>query len=131
KDGAVLANSGHFDVEVDVAALYAASIARREIRPCLEELSLPNGKKVFLLGQGRLVNLVCAEGHPPDVMDMSFANQALCAKYLLKERPKVLAVLNVPEAIDEEVARRKLKAMDIGIDALTDEQRKYLRSSHI
>jgi len=131
KDGAVLANSGHFDVEVDVAALYAAATGRREIRPGLEELTLPNGKKVFLLGQGRLVNLVCAEGHPPDVMDMSFANQALCARYVLEERPKALAVLDVPETIDEEVAKRKLKAVGVSIDELTDEQKKYLKSSRL
>jgi adenosylhomocysteinase len=131
KDGAVLANSGHFDVEVDVAALYAVSTSRREIRPGLEELTLPNGKKVFLLGQGRLVNLVCAEGHPPDVMDMSFANQALCAKYVLEERPKAPAVLNVPEAIDDEVATRKLKAVGVNIDELTVEQEKYLKSWRI
>jgi adenosylhomocysteinase len=131
KDGTVLANSGHFDVEVDVAALYAASTSRREIRPGLEELTLPNGKKVFLLGQGRLVNLVCAEGHPPDVMDMSFADQALCARYVLEEKPKAPVVLNVPEAIDNEVARRKLKAVGVNIDELTDEQEKYLKSWRI
>jgi len=131
KDGAVLANSGHFDVEVDVTALYATSASKREIRPGLEELVLPNGKKIFLLAQGRLVNLVCAEGHPPDVMDMSFANQALCARYVLEEKPKAPTVLNVPEDIDNEVARRKLRAVGVSIDELTDEQEKYLKSWRI
>jgi len=131
KDGAVLANSGHFDVEVDVSSLYAAATSRREIRPCLEELTLPNGRKVFLLGQGRLVNLVCAEGHPPEVMDMSFANQALCIRYLLESAPKELAVLTVPEEIDRSVAERKLKSISLKIDKLTQKQEEYLRSWRI
>jgi len=131
KDGVILANSGHFDVEVDVSSLYAAATSRREIRPCLEELTLPNGRKVFLLGQGRLVNLVCAEGHPPEVMDMSFANQALCIRYLLESAPKELAVLTVPEEIDRSVAERKLKSIGLKIDKLTEKQEEYLRSWRI
>ena len=128
KDGAVLANSGHFDVEIDVASLYAMSTSRKEVRPCLEELTLPNGRRVFLLGQGRLVNLVCSEGHPPEVMDMSFSNQALCAEYILEKGPRGAAVLNVPEEIDDSVAERKLKAVGMNIDELTEEQDRYQRS---
>lgn len=128
KDGVVLANSGHFDVEIDAAGLYAMSSSKTEIRPGLEELTMPNGKRVMLLGQGRLVNLVCAEGHPPDVMDMSFSNQALCAKHLLESRPTVPAVLNVPREIDVEVARRKLDSLGIKLDTLTNEQEEYLKS---
>jgi len=131
KDGAVLANSGHFNVEIDTAGLYAVSSSKKEIRPGLEELRLRDGKRILLLGQGRLVNLVCAEGHPPDVMDMSFANQALCSKYLVEKKPTVLAVFNVPQEIDDEVAKRKLSSLGVRVDKLTAEQEKYLKSWRI
>ncbi|MEM4618440.1 MAG: adenosylhomocysteinase [Ignisphaera sp.] len=130
KDGVILANAGHFDVEVDVKSLEKLAVERREIRECVTEYMLPNGKKLYLLGKGRLVNLVCAEGHPSEVMDMSFANQALSVKYIVENRNKLdKKVLNVPYEIDSLVARLKLKSMNIDIDELTDEQKKYLESA--
>lgn len=128
KDGAILANSGHFDVEVDVKALYALAISSREIKQNVEEMSLPNGRKVILLARGRLVNLVCAEGHPPDVMDMSFSNQALCAQFIIKNRPEKAELMQVPQEIDDRVASLKLASMEIQIDKLTKEQEEYLKS---
>jgi len=129
KDGAILANAGHFNVEIWVPDLEEMAVAKREVRPYVTEYRLADGRRIYLLAEGRLVNLVAAEGHPSEVMDMSFANQALAAEYLVKNRgrlePKVYVV---PREIDEEVARLKLKAMGISIDELTDEQREYLSS---
>jgi adenosylhomocysteinase len=129
KDGAILANSGHFDVEINIPALEKLSKSRRTIRTYVEEFILKDGRCLYLLGEGRLINLAAAEGHPASVMDMSFANQALCMEYLVKNRGKLeVKVHTVPEEIDKEVARLKLKAMGVAIDALTTEQRKYLSS---
>lgn len=131
KDGAILANVGHFDVEIDVATLYREAKNIREIKPFVEEILLPNGRRVYLLAKGRVVNLVLAEGHPPDVMDMSFSNQALVSEYLVKHRELPPKVYTVPEEIDMLVATMKLKTMNIGIDGLTDEQKKYLSSWNV
>lgn len=132
KDGAILGNSGHFDVEIDVRGLEEISIARRKIRDELEEFTLPDGKKLYLLARGRLLNLACAEGHPSSVMDMSFANQALAVEFLVREgRNLPIRVLDVPIEIDREVARRKLLAMGITIDQMTEEQKNYLESWEI
>ncbi len=129
KDGAILANAGHFNVEINLKSLEELSISKRTIRPSVIEYVLKNGKKLYLLAEGRLVNLVAAEGHPSEVMDMSFANQALSAKYLIENRGKLKPYLyNVPEDIDTEVAKLKLKAMNIEIDKLTKEQEEYLKS---
>lgn len=132
KDGAVVANSGHFNVEVDLEALEDMASSKEEVRPCVTQYRMPDGRRINLLGEGRLVNLACAEGHPPGVMDMSFANQALCCEYLIKEgRGLAKKVYGVPPSIDEEVARLKLRAMGIEIDSLTPEQRRYLSSWEI
>ncbi|RKX62763.1 MAG: adenosylhomocysteinase [Thermodesulfobacteriota bacterium] len=129
KDGAIVANSGHFDVEIDLADLKSITTHVRQIRKEVEEYTLVNGKKIYLLSQGRLVNLASAEGHPSGVMDMSFANQALCVEYIVKNHENLeKKVYSVPEEIDKEVARLKLKAMGIKIDTLTPEQEKYLSS---
>ncbi|MBC8476892.1 MAG: adenosylhomocysteinase [Dehalococcoidia bacterium] len=129
KDGAILANSGHFNVEINIPALENLSSGRREVRPFVEEYSLCDGRRIFLLGEGRLINLAAAEGHPASVMDMSFANQALCMEYLVKSRGKLKTeVYPVPVEIDRQVARLKLDAMGISIDTLTPEQEKYLNS---
>ncbi len=129
KDGAVLANSGHFDVEIEVARLRELAVSSRRIRPSVEEFVLPGGKRLFLLGEGRLVNLAAAEGHPASVMDMSFANQALCMEYALKHGEKLeKKVYPVPPEIDKEIARLKLRAMGVRIDTLTPEQEQYLAS---
>jgi len=129
KDGAILSNAGHFDVEVSVKDLESIAIEKRDIRECVTEYVLPNGKKLYLLGKGRLVNLVCAEGHPSEIMDMSFANQAMSAKYLIENKGKLEPkVFNVPYEVDSMVAKLKLKSMNIEIDELTEEQRKYLSS---
>ncbi len=129
KNGAILANSGHFNVELNIAALETLAEGKRQIRPSVEEYRLMDGRRLFLLGEGRLINLAAAEGHPASVMDMSFADQALCAEYVAR-RPERLpvAVHTVPSEIDQEVARLKLRSMDIAIDELSDEQRKYLES---
>jgi adenosylhomocysteinase len=129
KDGAVVCNSGHFNVEVDLEGLREVTQANREIRDFVEEYLLENGRKIYVLGEGRLINLASAEGHPSSVMDMSFANQALCAAHLLshgKELEK--RVYGVPREIDERIAQLKLESMGVHIDTLTDEQRKYLAS---
>jgi adenosylhomocysteinase len=126
KDGAILANSGHFNVEISIPDLESISSSKRTIRPNLEEYSLQNGKKLYLLAEGRLVNLAAAEGHPSEVMDMSFANQALSVKYLAEKGKMKPKVYKVPKEIDELVASLKLKAMDVEIDELTEEQKKYL-----
>lgn len=129
KDGAIICNSGHFNVELDLEGLKSISKKKRQIREYVEEYTLSNGKKVNVLGDGRLINLAAAEGHPSSVMDMSFANQALCAEYVVKNAKKLeKRVYNVPEAVDQGVARMKLKAKGIKIDKLTPEQKKYLNS---
>jgi adenosylhomocysteinase len=126
KDGAILANSGHFNVEINIKDLEDLSTAKRTIRQNLEEYTLKNGRRLYLLAEGRLVNLAAAEGHPSEVMDMSFANQALSVEYLAKTEQLPPKVYNVPKEIDEAVAKLKLTAMKIQIDELTDEQKKYL-----
>ena len=126
KDGAIMANSGHFNVEISLKDLEALSKAKRTMRPNLEEYTLKDGRKLFLLAEGRLVNLAAAEGHPSEVMDMSFANQALCAENIAKAGKMQPKVYSVPKEIDESVAELKLKAMGINIDKLTAEQQKYL-----
>jgi adenosylhomocysteinase len=130
KDGAIIANSGHFNVEIDIPALdKLAAGRRREVRPFVEEFRIAGGKRLHLLGEGRLINLAAAEGHPAMVMDMSFANQSLSVEYL-KKKAKTLKkeVYVVPRPIDAEVARLKLRSMDVAIDTLTSEQERYLRT---
>jgi adenosylhomocysteinase len=130
KDGAIVANSGHFNVEINIPAL--AEMAEgppRRVRPFVDEYTLPDGRRIFLLAEGRLVNLAAAEGHPSAVMDMSFANQALCAEYMLSHAEELEhTVYAVPEEIDQEIARIKLQAMGVEIDVLTPKQEKYLAS---
>jgi len=126
KDGAILANSGHFNVEINIKDLEELSTSKRNIRPNLEEYTLKDGRKLYLLAEGRLVNLAAAEGHPSEVMDMSFANQALCVEYLVKSDKMLPKVYLVPKEIDETVAKLKLDAMKIRIDELTSEQKEYL-----
>jgi adenosylhomocysteinase len=126
KDGTILANSGHFNVEINMKDLEELAKSRRTIRPNLEEYTLKDGRRLYLLADGRLVNLASAEGHPSEVMDMSFANQALCTENLAKTKKKPPKVYPVPKEIDETVAKLKLKAMKVDIDELTDEQKKYL-----
>lgn len=129
KDGAILANTGHFNVEVDTEGLEKYKKSKRKVRPFVEEFILKNGKKVYLLGEGRLINLVAAEGHPAEVMDMSFANQALAAEYFVKNKGKLKnKVYRLPEKLDKMVATLKLKAMGMGLERLTKEQKKYLTS---
>ena len=129
KDGAIFCNSGHFNVEIAIGELKKMSKARRVIRDFVEEYTLKNGKKVYLLGEGRLINLAAAEGHPSAVMDMSFANQALCAEYMARNYKKLeKKVYSVPAKIDADIARLKLRSMGIKIDTLTPAQKKYLRS---
>ncbi len=129
KDGAIIANSGHFDVEIDMAGLEKMKTAKRNIRPSLDEYTLTGGRKLYVLGEGRLVNLAAAEGHPAEVMDMSFANQALAAEYLVKNKGKLEnKVYVLPRALDVDVARLKLDSLGISIDKLTKEQAKYLSS---
>ena len=129
KDGAIVSNSGHFDVELDLPGLAEAAVERRSIREFVEEFTLKNGRRVYILGEGRLINLAAAEGHPSSVMDMSFANQALSAEYMVKEYAKMVKkVYPVPQDIDKEIARLKLASMGIEIDTLTPEQEKYLSS---
>ncbi|MCP2605105.1 adenosylhomocysteinase [Candidatus Aminicenantes bacterium AH-873-B07] len=127
KNGAIVANSGHFNVEIDIPALKELSISHRKIREFVDEYTLKNKKKIYLLAEGRLINLSAAEGHPAVVMDMSFSNQALSVVYLVKNAEKMKnEVYPVPKEIDEEIAHLKLKSMGIKIDSLTPEQRKYL-----
>jgi len=129
KGGAIVCNSGHFNVEINIPALEKLSRGRRTIRPFVEEYSMRDGRKIFLLGEGRLINLASAEGHPAVVMDMSFANQALCAEYMVKNHTKLQRkVYPVPRDIDAKIAALKLKAMGVEIDALTADQKKYLSS---
>jgi adenosylhomocysteinase len=129
KDGAIVANSGHFNVELDLDGLEAIASKRRQVREFVEEYTLSNGRKVNVLGEGRLVNLAAAEGHPSSVMDMSFANQALSCEYLAKSAGELeKRVYRVPRKIDQEIARLKLHAMGVKIDTLTPEQADYLVS---
>ncbi|MFQ5662247.1 MAG: adenosylhomocysteinase [Terriglobia bacterium] len=129
KHGAVLANSGHFNVEIDIPALEKMAASKRRSRESVEEYTLPDGRKIYLLAEGRLVNLGSAEGHPSSVMDMSFSNQALSVEYLAQNAGKLEnKVYPVPAEIDRQVARLKLEAMGIGIDQLTPEQQRYLSS---
>jgi adenosylhomocysteinase len=127
--GAILANSGHFNVEIDIPALEAMSTGHRTVRPFVEEYQTKDGRKLYLLGEGRLINLAAAEGHPSAVMDMSFANQALSVEYLVKNRGKLEpGVYPVPRETDAEVGRLKLQSMGIHIDTLTPAQRRYQES---
>ncbi len=129
KDGAILANSGHFNVEINIPVLENLAHGKRRIRPFVDEYALDNGRHLYLLGEGRLINLAAAEGHPASVMDMSFANQALCLEYIVQNRGKLKPrVYQVPEEIDKQVARLKLNSMGIEIDTLTPEQKRYLTS---
>lgn len=129
KDGAIVANSGHFDIEIDMAGLEGIKKSKRTIRPFLDEYTLKDGRKIHILGEGRLVNLAAAEGHPAEVMDMSFANQALAAEFFVKNKGKLENIVHVlPRALDLQVAQIKLDAMGISIDKLSSEQKKYLSS---
>jgi adenosylhomocysteinase len=129
RDGAILANSGHFNVEINIPALEGLAKSKRRIRSSVDEYTLGDGRRIYLLGEGRLINLAAAEGHPASVMDMSFANQALCLEYLTKMKKKLKpAVYPVPEEIDQEIGRLKLASMNIAIDSLTKKQKKYLES---
>ena len=129
RDGAIVANSGHFNVEIDIPALVAASVSRREVRPFVEEFVTADGRRIHLLGEGRLINLAAAEGHPSAVMDMSFANQALSCEYLVKNHSNLASGVHVvPREIDAEVGRLKLETMGIRIDTLSAEQTAYNES---
>ena len=129
KDGAILANSGHFNVEINIPALEDMATSRRHVRPSVEEFTITDGRKIYLMGEGRLINLAAAEGHPSSVMDMSFANQALSIAYLAGlEKPLVNDVYTVPEEIDQRVARLKLESLKVQIDTLTSAQKLYLES---
>jgi adenosylhomocysteinase len=129
KDGALMANSGHFNVEINIPALEAMSVKKERVRDFVDQYTLADGRTLCLLGEGRLINLAAAEGHPASVMDMSFANQALSVEYLVKNASTLeKKVYSVPEAIDKEVARLKLRAMGMTIDTLTEEQARYLES---
>ena len=129
KDGAIVSNSGHFNVELDLVGLETITRSRRIIRPFVEEYTLENGKRINVLGDGRLINLAAAEGHPSSVMDMSFANQALCIEYMVKVKKTLKNdVYPVPKDIDMAIAKEKLSAMGMKIDRLTAEQKKYLAS---
>ena len=129
KDGVIIANSGHFNAEIDIPALSALSKKRKLVRDFVEEFTMKDGRRIHLLGEGRLINLAAAEGHPASVMDMSFANQALSAEFIAKSgRMLEKRVYRVPAQIDQTVARLKLEAMNISVDSLTPEQKKYLSS---
>jgi len=129
KDGAIVANSGHFNVEINIPALEDLSIGKKLVRPFVEQYELKDGRRIHLLGEGRLINLASAEGHPASVMDMSFANQAMSAEYMAQNYSQLeKKVYSVPEEIDREIARLKLHAMSVEIDTLTDEQLRYLNS---
>jgi adenosylhomocysteinase len=129
KDGAIVSNSGHFNVELDIEGLEEIAINKRQIREYVTEYTLKDGRKINILGEGRLINLAAAEGHPSSVMDMSFANQALGAEHIFKNHKKLRnKVYSIPEKIDKNIAKLKLKSMGIKIDKLTKEQKKYLSS---
>ena len=128
-DGAILANSGHFNVEIDIPALEDLAVSRRTVKPLVEEFKMSDGRKVYLLGEGRLINLSAAEGHPSAVMDMSFANQALSVEYLVKNEGQLPPqVHSVPRETDAQVGSLKLQSLGIDIDTLTPEQQKYQES---
>jgi len=129
KDGAIVANSGHFNVEIDIPALEGMAKSKKRMRAFVDRYTFGDGRRIYLLGEGRLINLAAAEGHPASVMDMAFANQALCLEYLIQMKGKLEpAVYPVPEKIDQEVGRLKLHSMNISIDSLTNKQKKYLES---
>jgi adenosylhomocysteinase len=129
KDGAILSNTGHFNVEIDIPALRTLASETREARQFVEEFTLSDGRRIYLLGEGRLINLAAAEGHPAIVMDMSFANQALSAEYAIQHAAELeRKVYPVPAAIDAEIAKLKLATMGVEVDILTDEQERYLAS---
>src|SRR5512136_653207 len=129
KDGAMMANSGHFNVEINIPALRELSVSSQQPRTYVEQFTLADGRKLSLLGEGRLINLAAAEGHPSAVMDMSFANQALCAEYMVQHASELQkAVYSVPQEIDKQIAALKLDAMGIEIDVLTPSQARYLTS---
>jgi len=129
KDGAIISNSGHFNVEINIPALKEMAVERRQVRPMVEQFVLEDGRKLNLLAEGRLVNLAAAEGHPSSVMDMSFANQALCGEYMVRNAESLEnQVYEVPREIDEEIAQLKLETMGVEIDELTEEQKEYLSS---
>jgi len=129
KDGAIVCNSGHFNVEIEIPALEEMAISRRMIRDFVEEFTMSDGRRIILLGEGRLINLAAAEGHPSSVMDMSFANQALASEFLVKQGKGLgRDVHRLPQNVDQEIARLKLGTMGIQIDVLTPEQEKYLAS---
>ena len=125
-DGAIRSNSGHFNVEISIPDLESISKSKRTMRPNMEEYTTKDHRHLYLLGEGRLVNLAAAEGHPSEVMDMSFANQALCSEFVAKSGKLETKVYNVPKDIDEKIAETKLASMGIKIDELTEEQKKYL-----
>jgi adenosylhomocysteinase len=129
KDGALVANSGHFNVEINIPALEELSTSKKLVRPFIEQYQMKDGRQIHLLGEGRLINLAAAEGHPASVMDMSFANQALSAEYMLKNAETLAKqVYSVPDEIDKEIALLKLRSMGVEIDHLTSDQVKYLNS---
>jgi len=129
KDKAIIANSGHFDVEIDIKSLDKMAVEKKEVKPLVNEYTLENKKRIYLLAEGRLVNLACAEGHPAEVMDLSFANQALSCEYIARFKDKLeKKVYKVPDEIDYSVAELKIESMGIKIDELTEEQKKYLSS---
>jgi adenosylhomocysteinase len=128
-DGAIVANTGHFNVEIDIPALESLATRKRRVRDYVDEYTLADGRRIYLLAEGRLVNLSAAEGHPAAVMDMSFANQSLAAEYMVAHHAELQKkVYGVPAEIDAEIARLKLATMGVAIDTLTDEQAKYLAS---
>jgi len=129
KSGAIVCNSGHFNVEIELPALEGLSSGKKEVRPLVDEFLLKDGRKIYLIAEGRLVNLATAEGHPASVMDMSFANQSLAAEYLMKHHKELKPqVYVVPEHLDREIARLKLESMGHRLDKLTAEQEQYLAS---
>ena len=129
KNGAILCNAGHFDCEVDVAGLKKLAVENKKARNNIDGYMLENGNWLYVIGEGRLVNLAAGDGHPAEIMDMSFAIQALSAAYLVRNKDKINdMIINVPEEIDREVAMRKLKFWDLEIDRLSEEQEKYLNS---
>lgn len=129
KDGAIVCNSGHFNVELDLKGLKTISKSTRDLREYVKEYTLKNGRKINILGEGRLINLAAAEGHPSSVMDMSFANQALCAEHIVKNASKLKNIVyGVPEKVDTSIADMKLRALNVKIDILTPQQHKYLNS---
>jgi adenosylhomocysteinase len=129
KDGAIVSNSGHFNVEINIPALESMAAGKKKVREFVDQYALADGRRINLLGEGRLINLASAEGHPASVMDMSFANQALGAEYMVKHAKEMeKKVYSIPEEMDREIARLKLEAMGVQIDTLTPEQEKYLNS---